>query len=616
VGADTQSRRHASGAGSLTFLAVPDDAIRRVGILTEVAAIEKNLDYELPSEFAGPTSVGSRVRVPLHGRSVKGWIVSDASNADSQHDVKKVKASLGFGPPSELIDLARWAAWRWASQPARFLSSASPETIVRSLPTPPRFEPSEAPTSPLGVLGIECARDLNPSVIRVGPVMDPFDILLGMVKELLDDSTLPKSLLVLVPGKGYSRRLVARLSRRGVPAVDLADGWPAARAGWPVVVGTRSACFAPVPHLAGILILDGEDSRFFSEGAPTWNVIDMARQRSLEAKAPCVVVSSTPTALVMNGATLRELDQTTESAHWPRVEVVDLREEDPRSGMLSSRLIEMSRAALDAESSEVAVACIVNRKGRARLVACRRCSEIARCENCESSCVLDEKLECPRCGTSRPVICRSCGATAMKLLRLGTAQLAVELQALLGVNVKEITATSGPDALKGARALVGTEAILSRVRHAKLVALLDFDHHLLAPRAGAEISALTLIGRAGRLVGGRTRPESGAVLIQTRLLDHPVVVAAEHGDPHLVVDADVDLRRQLHLPPFGSLARLKGPGALEYATLLEAKGCQSAPLGETEFLVQAKSTTALSDCLAGTPRPKAGVRVGVDPESV
>lgn len=616
MGADAQSRRYASGAGSLTFLAAPDDATRRVGILTEVAAIEKVLDYELPSEFSGPITLGSRVRVPLHGRSVKGWIVNDASKVDMRQDIKIVKSSLGFGPPPEVIDLAHWAAWRWASQPARFLSSASPETIVRSLPTPPKFEASDPPTSPLGVLGVECARDLNSSVIRVGPVMDPFDILLGMVKELLEESTIPKSLLVLVPGKGYSRRLVARLSRRGVPAVDLADGWPAARAGWPVVVGTRRACLAPVPHLAGILILDGEDSRFFSEGAPTWNVIDMARHRSLEAKVPCVVVSSAPTALVMNGATLRELDQTAESAHWPRIEVVDLSEEDPRSGMLSSRLIEMSRAALDAESSDVAVACIVNRKGRARLVACRRCSEIARCENCESSCVLDEKLDCPRCGTSRPVICRSCGATAMKLLRLGTAQLAVELQTLLGVNVKEITATSGPDVLRGARALVGTEAILSRVRHAKLVALLDFDHHLLAPRAGAEIAALTLIARAGRLVGGRTTPEGGAVLIQTRLLDHPVVLAAEHGDPHLVVDADVELRRQLNLPPFGSLARLKGPGAEEYATLLAAKGCQSAPLGETEFVVQADSIAVLSDSLASTPRPKAGVRVGVDPESV
>ena len=99
----------------------------------------------------------------------------------------------------------------------------------------------------------------------------------------------------------------------------------------------------------------------------------------------------------------------------------------------------------------------------------------------------------------RPVVCAACGHTRLKVLRVGVARVREELAALLGVEVAEV---SGPDdaPVPDTQVLVGTEAVLHRVRRAEVVAFLDFDMHLLAPRLSAGEEALALLARAGRLV--------------------------------------------------------------------------------------------------------------------
>ncbi len=246
-----------------------------VSVLTEVAAVTKAFDYAVPPRFEGPLGIGARVRVPLHGRSVRGWIVDHPLEAEIG-SLKEIKASLGFGPPSEVVDLARWAAWRWAGAPARLLSAASPDRIIRSLPRRPDARPIELPSGELSERGALLATRAGDLVVRVGATTDPLDLVLGFYAGLVAESALlDGSLVISVPGLDYASRLVSRLSRRGVPAIDLAAGWDAARAGWPVVVGTRMAAFAPVPVLAGVLVLDAEDERLSSGSSPTWRALDV-----------------------------------------------------------------------------------------------------------------------------------------------------------------------------------------------------------------------------------------------------------------------------------------------------------------------------------------------------
>ncbi len=221
----------------------------------------------------------------------------------------------------------------------------------------------------------------------------------------------------------------------------------------------------------------------------------------------------------------------------------------------------------------------------------------------------------------------------MKTLRAGVSRLREELAALLGAEVGEV---AGPRARGPAEPLVpatpvliGTEAVLHRVRRAAAVAFLDIDLHLLAPRLSATEEALALFVRAARLVGTRSTGAPWARMqAQTRVPDHPLLRAVALGDPTAVLEEEVAIRRTSALPPFAALAVVSGALAPAYADGLqselevarrteptEAGGALSlAPIGDDRFLLRAETHDPLCDLLARTPRPSGrGLRVEVDP---
>jgi primosomal protein N' (replication factor Y) len=209
-------------------------------------------------------------------------------------------------------------------------------------------------------------------------------------------------------------------------------------------------------------------------------------------------------------------------------------------------------------------------------------------------------------------MCAACGRTRLKVLRVGVSRVREELAALLSTEVAEVT--GGDDApIPDTAVLVGTEAVLHRVRRAAVVAFLDFDMHLLAPRLSAAEESLGLLARAGRLVGGRGEAGAGLVVVQTRLPDHEVLTAAVSGNPGPLTDHELSVRRELSLPPFRALAELSGPGAAE---LFAALGLDGGPVGDGRWLLRVADHETLCDRLAAVPRPKERVRVMVDPTGV
>src|ERR1700728_5385517 len=112
-------------------------ATRVVRVRTEVAAVAKTFDYSVPAGWRDEVHIGSRVRAPFHGRTVRGWVVDEDVGTPAGVDVLPLKSWLGWGPPPGLVALAEWAAWRWAGPAPFFLRIASPATIVRALPSPP-----------------------------------------------------------------------------------------------------------------------------------------------------------------------------------------------------------------------------------------------------------------------------------------------------------------------------------------------------------------------------------------------------------------------------------------------------------------------------------------------
>jgi primosomal protein N' (replication factor Y) len=162
------------------------------------------------------------------------------------------------------------------------------------------------------------------------------------------------------------------------------------------------------------------------------------------------------------------------------------------------------------------------------------------------------------------------------------------------------------------RVVVGTEAALHRVPRADVVAFVDFDQELLAPRYRAAEEALVLLARAARLVGGRG--EGGRVVVQTRVPDHEAVQAALHADPDLLVAAEQPRREALGFPPHRAVAEVGGPAAPALIEQLDLQlGLDVMGPDDGRWLVRAGDREELAAALEAAGRPPGRLRVAVDP---
>jgi primosomal protein N' (replication factor Y) len=559
---------------------------RTARIAPDVSGIDRTFDYLVPDHLAAQVVVGSIVRVPLHGRRVRGWVI-DVDPAESEISPERlapIAAWLGHGPSAELVDLATWAAPRWGTFRLRpLLVTASPHRLVPVLPAAARR--TDASGEPWT------------GVARLAPTADPLPL---VIRHLAAGPA-----LVLHPSVGGARALGRRLRREGRRVAVMPDDWAAAAAGVDVVVGGRAAAWAPCPGLRSVIVLDEHDEAYQEERSPTWHARDVLIERAAAAGAGCVLVSPSPsvTALEWAGDRVVRPPAGDERAGWPLLEIVDRSVEEPwKRSLVSSALIRHLR------DPAQRVACVLNTAGRSRLLACRACRSIQRCEICAAAVVQgdDGQLVCRRCGTVRPVVCQVCGSGAMANVKPGVTRLREELEAAAGRTVASITGTTQD--VPEADVYVGTEAMLHRIRGVDVVAFLDADAELLAPRYRAAEQAMALFIRAARLVGRRDR--GGRILVQTTVPEHEVIAAVLHADPGRMAAAERERRELLGLPPFAALAAVEGAGAAEFVA---STGLEIAPDG-ARWLVRAGSWELLGETLAETPRPKGTrLRVAVDP---
>ena len=569
-------------------------------VLPDVTGLDKEFDYLVPDELAASLQVGSLVRVPLHGRRVGGWVLEldpDDSPAAELRPIAKVSSR---GPDTALIDLARWASIRWAAGRLRpFLVAASPPANVGALPPERRTKVAVEPVH-------HDASDLLASgggVLRLAPTDDVLPVLAAAARL--------GPVLVIVPSVDRARIDATRLRRAGLAVALVPHEWAQAAGGVDVVIGARAAAWAPCRDLACVVVVDEHDESLQEERSPTWHARDVAIERARRAGAPVVLVSPCPTVsgMVAMGDRLRRPAIDDERRGWPIVEVVDRGREEPwKRSLVTPPLIAHLR------NNERTVVCVQNTLGRARIIACRACRTLARCERCEAAVGLtdDGVLACRRCGLERPAVCRNCGATRFANLRPGVTRLREELEAAAGRPVIAITGdTTDPPAAAGI--YIGTEAVLHRVRAADVVAFLDLDVELLAPRYRAAEQVMALLVRAARLVGSRER--GGRLVLQTFLPRHEVVQAALLADPGRLTVPETERRRLLSLPPFAALAAVSGPGHETVAEWLRSVDGVSVGTasGDMDF-ARAATWEELGRALISAPRPKGSrVRVEVDP---
>jgi primosomal protein N' (replication factor Y) len=218
---------------------------------------------------------------------------------------------------------------------------------------------------------------------------------------------------------------------------------------------------------------------------------------------------------------------------------------------------------------------------------------------------------------------------ALSILRGGVTRAREELEALAKEPVHAITAaspksaadqSSGSDYLAAARIFIGTQAVLHRLQDVSLVAFLDFDQELLAPRYRAAEEALALLMLSSRLVGGREagrvggREGGGRVVVQTRRPDHESIQAALRAEPLLVSYSEAQRRILLGFPPAAAIAQVGYEAAPEFIARLGAPQGVDVLQGEDgQWLLRSRVPGRLQEVLSQVDRPVGRLRLQVDP---
>jgi len=397
-----------------------------------------------------------------------------------------------------------------------------------------------------------------------------------------------KEALVLVPEISLTPQTIEQFRGRfGTVAVlhsDLGDaerGWQWRRVAGgqvQVVVGARSAVFAPARQLGLIVVDEEHEASFKQEQTPRYHARDVAVMRARLENIPIVLGSATPSLESWHNAekgqyTLLTLPNRVLDLPLPQVSLIDLRHEFQRGGKWHALSPSLERAVRDALKDGGQVILLLNRRGFATHVHCPACGHVESCRFCDVALTFHRQrgvLLCHYCGfESAPVEnCSQCGQKAVKYQGLGTEKLQAEIEERFGGFVVR---RMDSDTMKrpGSHArvltafrhglihiLLGTQMIAKGLDfpNVTLVGVVNADVGLHIPDFRSAERTFQLLsqvsGRAGR------GPRGGRVFIQTFNPEHPSVVRAAAHDYLGFVNAELPHRQAHHYPPFQRLARL------------------------------------------------------------
>ena len=561
---------------------------RIVRVVPNVSGVNKTFDYLVPESLKN-VKVGSIVRVELQGRRVDAWVIDEVVRP-GLIKFKDVISLLSEGPSEEVVQLSQWAAQRFCGPVRAVLSSASPSLRIKKLGT--RHSGAARKSGQRGVVAeAEELFDNQRGGVLVWPAPRP-------LRPVLESGISRGRTLVVTPSVGFARTIAQALRREGLSVALMPDDWQRAAEGVDVVVGARSAVWASIPELKSIIVLDEHDERLQDERSPTWHSRDVAIERARALGIPCLLVSPLPTVSATHWAgsqAVRFVEPA--SGDWPSIEVVDPYsdlgdEEKPQFGLLSSRLIEVLR------DKSKTVVCILNTKGRSRLLSCKACKAIIRCENCDAAVIQNEEgiLECNRCGAHRPATCQSCSSNALALLRKGVAKMRDEIEKAALRQVVELSAETTVAANAASLVYIGTEAALHRVSSADVVVFLDFDNELFAPTYRAGEQAWTLLIHATRLLKGSSK---ALIVLQSQDASNTQYTDFVSPDPQLLIEREQKKRKVMQLPPYAAMARVVfADPTFNPADWAHCKLAFSSSVKTAEFLVRAENDEALSQGIA------------------
>ncbi len=392
-----------------------------------------------------------------------------------------------------------------------------------------------------------------------------------------------KTAIVLVPEISLTPQMVDRfIARFGEEIIAVLhsklsvgeryDQWNKIKNGdAKIVIGARSAIFAPIKNL-GIIIIDEEhDDSYKSEMNPRYNAKDISKIKAKQNNIPLVLGSATPSVDIYYKAkqkeiTLIELTKRANNSNLPNVEIVDLRNElaEGNRSMLSRRLYYLIQENIKNKKQTIL---FLNRRGFSTFIMCRDCGYVAKCPNCNISLTYHRKenmLKCHYCGHTENIIkvCPECKSEKVRYFGTGTQKLEEQVKkyfpeaTTIRMDVDTVTKKNSHELIinkfkeENIDILIGTQMVVKGHHFPKvtLVGVIAADSSLNIDNYKASETTFDLLvqvaGRAGR------EKLHGNVIIQTYNPDNFCVQYAQKQDYNLFYNAEIHLREMLKYPPF------------------------------------------------------------------
>lgn len=411
--------------------------------------------------------------------------------------------------------------------------------------------------------------------------------------KLMDDLTSAgKSVLMLVPEIALTPQMLGRFYSRygdcvsvlhsGLSIGEKADEWKKIHGGKAkIVVGTRSAVFAPLDNL-GMIIMDEEhESSYKSESSPRFHARDVARFISHHSAIPLVIASATPAMESFYNADsgryrLHTLTKRYNNACLPEVQLIDMRTETLVEGtkLFSEALITSLRDTFEAKEQAIL---FLNRRGMHSVVGCSSCGAVSKCPSCGIALTFhkpNQRLMCHYCGYNikRFYKCPDCGGEHIKMLGLGTQYVEEELQLLfpeiriLRMDMDTVDSyLSYGEKLTAFRegeydVMLGTQMVAKGLDFPSvtLVGVLQADMSLYTDDFRANERTFNLLtqvcGRSGR--GGK----SGRAIIQTYCPEHQVIALSKQQDYLQFYHQEIAFRKLVGYPPFCDILLISAEG--------------------------------------------------------
>ena len=359
-----------------------------------------------------------------------------------------------------------------------------------------------------------------------------------------------------------------------------------------IVVGARSAIFAPIKNLGLIIIDEEHDTSYYSESNPRYSTIEVAQQRAFYNNCNLVLGSATPSIedyyKAKNGIfELIEMPVRVNRKEMPKVSIVDMQSEirNGNSSMFSALL--MSKLTKKMEKNEQAIL-FLNRRGYNSFVMCRDCGYCAKCEDCDVSLVYhkeDNQLKCHYCGKKYYMLseCPECHSKYIRYGAIGTQKVVEELKShflnvpIFRLDNDTVSTKNGHEKILSEFAktkpsiLVGTQMIAKGhdFPFVTLVGIIDADVSLHFSDYRANERTFDLItqvsGRAGR------SDKQGEVVLQTYCPRHYVYKYASEYNYNKFYEREINLRSVTNFPPFANVVRILITSENEQKTMENAK---------------------------------------------